>query len=592
MRAGTTNVSLTLSDGFTPRDILRISRLARELRLTNQILSTDLDTVSVVDTGPAPAWTSLDGDHVSFAAKRMPRLDRRVDVAVWLGTNAHELGHVLFSPRKGSPLMQRIIEGEQLMLKGITQLHNIVEDQREERLMLARFAPWRSYLTAALGFHLKADDMSAWLLMAGRTWLPDKVRAEAQARFVMAWGRATADEVEGLIGDYQRLVDPGDSEADEAWAVLERLHALFEGHMPTLPPTCTVMEGGEPDTGEAGEGAPAAADEAGDEGGTGSSGEDGDGDDGMGDAEGDDADGGSGEAGGAGTQPGKGGGDIGKQLRNAAKRQIDTADDESADDLDAIIDAMRYGRPGDEAEGDEPIGRLDVATDEARRLHREVGDALLDLKDLSEPGWIKRVDSGRLSPKRLASGADPDTLFDRYEPGQMDASELDVMLLLDVSGTMAGSTHPLAEATWAIRHAVDDLEGECTVLTWDSGPHRVLAKAGERPDERMFVPSALGGTVPTSALREAYGRLADSQARNRLMVIITDGDWGGDVRQAHAVIEAMRDEGIITVCALLGHRVRAGEFHSCEYGGHIAEPLELARLFRRVAAERIGAWRS
>src|SRR5215467_7922890 len=135
-RTGTTNVNLP-SDAFTPYEVLRITRLARELRLTNQILSTDLDTVSVEQNGPAPAWTSLEGDHVSFAALRMPKPRSRTDVAVWLGTNAHELGHVLYSPRRGSVLMQRVIEADRTFMTGLAQLHNIVEDQRQERLILA-----------------------------------------------------------------------------------------------------------------------------------------------------------------------------------------------------------------------------------------------------------------------------------------------------------------------------------------------------------------------------------------------------------------------------------------------------------------------
>ena len=40
----------------------------------------------------------------------------------------------------------------------------------------------------------------------------------------------------------------------------------------------------------------------------------------------------------------------------------------------------------------------------------------------------------------------------------MEAASLEVVLLLDVSGSMNGHTKPLAEATWAIRQAADDID--------------------------------------------------------------------------------------------------------------------------------------
>jgi len=328
-----------------------------------------------------------------------------------------------------------------------------------------------------------------------------------------------------------------------------------------------------------------------------------DGDDGSGDADGDDdgegdSDGDSdtdGDTSGtsAGTSPGQPQpltkDDVRKQLRDHARQQIEH-DEDAQDDLASILDALDYGRGGDPAEGADPQGRFIEASDRARALHRDIGDALLDLKDDSEPGWLKRTDSGRLNVRRLLGGSDADELFDRYEPGMMDASELELVLLLDVSSSMNGKLTALGEATWAIRQAVDDLEGRCTVFTYDSGPHRVLADASARPDGRMFVPQALGGTAPLTALTEAFRLIAGSDAKNRLVVILTDGSWTGTT-QSETVIRAMNEHGVTTVCALLGAGGMFGhetsDLHGCSFGGPIDDPLELARMFRRIASDRI-----
>jgi hypothetical protein len=174
----------------------------------------------------------------------------------------------------------------------------------------------------------------------------------------------------------------------------------------------------------------------------------------------------------------------------------------------------------------------------------------------------------------------------------MDASEMEVVLLLDVSASMAGEVTALARAAWAIRRAVDDLEGLCTVIAWESGPHQLLAEPGERPDDRMFVPGGLfGGTRPKSALQEALGVLAGSVAKNRLCVILTDGEWFSyDEAEEEALVEGMNALGVTTVIALLG-RDAGDDLHGCRFGAHIDRPEELALLFQRVAAERIRGWR-
>jgi len=650
LRRGRTEVNLDLDDAkLTPRELVRLQRLARELRLTDQILSIDMDTVTVEASGPAPAWTTLEGDKVSFNWAKMPTPWQKVDVAVWLGTNAHELGHVLFSPRRDSTLMFRVLESERSFLPGIANMHNIVEDQRQERLVLAKFGPWRGYLTAALSHHLVSDDANAWLLLAGRTWLPDEVRSAAKARMVFRQGQRFTDEVTRMVGEYQLLMDPGESDADEAWQILQDLVALFDDQQPTGNGGCGgfVSVGGEPNIdGNPGDGPPVASDpaadpdadsdsdggsgpEEGDDGGDGDQGSgSGPGDSQKGDADegqqpGDEAgktpttrsDGQQGQGGDSGS-PGGGAGnrpgskpisqkDIREKLRDAAKGQIDE-DAQASEELGSVLDALDYGRGGGEdAEGERPIGRWIPADDAARRLRAEVSDALLDIKDETEPGWLKRVESGRLNVRRLVDPyCDADELFDRYEPGMMDASEMEVMVLLDVSGSMGSQMKALGRAAWAIRHAVDDLEGRCTVICYESGPHRLLAEPGQRPDDRMFIPSAMGGTQPKSALLESLRVLTSSDAKNRLLIVLSDGEWfgtsklvrgpGGSMKweqhdDAAEVIEAMGQMGVTTVMALLG-RGAGDDKHGCQFAAHIDRAEELARLFRRVAAERMRSW--
>jgi hypothetical protein len=601
-----------------PEDLLRLGRLGRELRVMDQILSPDVDTLTIQASGAAAAWTSLDGDHISFALDRMPIPRTDDDIAIWLGTNAHELGHVHHTPRRDSLLMQRVVNANKpAVMPGIFKLWNIAEDQRQERRMLARFTAWMPYLTAALGHHLKADNEGAWMLMCGRTWLPAATRAQARALFVAARNDTLADKVAELIGKFQNLDDPGTTEADEAWAVLVELYDLFAENMPDLPEPCQPVDGGEADTDPIeGDPYPSAdddkdpdpgADEDDDDDDADSDDDDGDGTSGSGPEDSDpDADKDDGESGGDPDQPsdsdagnGTPSKDPGKFDRDDFKRQLKDAAKDQMDadraDIDNILDALDNGQPGEGTDADPADGNVVDATDTARRLWHEVGDALLDLKDESEPGWHRHVDSGKLRPARVLNTIErgvgsPEEWFDRYEPGHLDATEMEAVVLVDVSTSMRGFVKDLGEATWAIRRAVDDLEGRLSVFAYEGGPHTVIAEPGERPDNRMFVPHASGGTDPLYALREAYNILANSEAPIRIMVILTDGDWYGMIEESERTIAAMREAKVTTVLAYLpnpGFGVTTMKDHGCEVAESIADVHGLARLFGKVAEARI-----
>src|ERR1700750_1263706 len=95
-----------VSDKWLPSERLRLQRMGRVLRVTGQLLSIDLDKLTIIEgRGDAPAWTAADGAAITIDCAKMPALRGRHDVAVWLGTYAHELFHNLYTPRTDALLM-------------------------------------------------------------------------------------------------------------------------------------------------------------------------------------------------------------------------------------------------------------------------------------------------------------------------------------------------------------------------------------------------------------------------------------------------------------------------------------------------------
>lgn len=627
-----------------PVALLALRRMGRHLRLTDQILSFDLDHIVLVeDDSSTPAWTNADGETITINVRRMPGLgigaDRRA-IAVWLGTNAHELFHNLFTPRSGSALMRLVSAAERSTDRGIHRSWNILEDQRIERLGLARYAAWRGYLIAALSHHIAVTHPTAWTLLAGRTWLGDEVRAIARASFVATNDEASARYCADLIGAYQRLADPGDADYAEAWRILNEFHASFGSQIPPRG-GCggKTIDEGEPEevddddvsiptadeADESGDGdeADEADDEADDEGdGEADDGEADDDDGDEGDDEGDgEADGGDGddadgtddgdddrEADGDDADADSDGDDEGdandgnpddtdgvsapdddeheaRTMDEAIDEAIDEAlnEDDTAADLDQVADSLDHGASGG-ADLPRSTGEYLDVSPETRQLGRHVAEVLSDIKDDNEASWLRRTDHGRFSVDRWATEDwTPEDVFDRFEPGQMDASSLDVVLVCDVSGSMGAQVFKLADATWAIRTAVDRVEGHCTVLGF--GVESTLIFDGnQRPDGRVFIPKLEDSTDPTGACREAHRLVAGSTSANRIVVVLTDGSWYNP-SPAEAALRAAKAEGAIVAVVGLGSGARrfvVPGFCDADVVAQIDDCTQLVPFFREV----------
>jgi hypothetical protein len=655
-RTGSNPVRVEHAD---PLVILHLRRMGRHLRLTDQILSYDLDNIVIVDNDTAaPAWTNPDGETITINVRRMPGLgigaDRRA-IAVWLGTNAHELFHNLFTPRSGSMLMRRVSAAERSTDRGIHRSWNILEDQRIERLGLARYGAWRGYLIAAMSYHISVTHPSAWTLVAGRTWLGDEARAIARAAFVATNDEASTRYCADLIGAYQRLADPGEADAVEAWQIINEFHSSFGSQ---LPPKggCggKTIDEGEPEDGDDGESIdiPTADEADEDDSAEGESDEDGDddegddlADDGEGDTDGegdDEAEGDEGDEGdegsdgddaddsdddfgdeGDGESDGEAEGDDGdesdeddgdadggegkssdgdpddtdgcsspdgetrrRSMSEAIDEAIDEAlgDDETAADMDRVVDDLLHG-PSGGADLPKSQGEWQEVTAETRMLGRHVSDVLSDIKDDNEAAWIRRTDSGRFSVDRWATDPDwdADNVFDRFEAGQMDASSLDVVLVCDVSGSMGQQIYKLADATWAIRTAVDRVEGKCTVLGFGDDASMIF-DGSHRPDGRVFIPMLEGSTNPTSACREAHRVVAGSAAANRIVIVLTDGSWWQPTPAIAAMQAAQREGAIVAVVGLGSGAARfvIPGFAGADVVALINDCTELVPFFREV----------
>jgi hypothetical protein len=617
---------------------LRLGALARELRIASKILNRDVTDLVIVEGGPAPAWTDL--SKITLNKAQLPyAVDTAEGVATWVGAAMHELGHTLFTPRPGCELHARL-DAAAKTVPGVRLVYNMVEDPRQERAVISRFAPMRGYLTAmAIDLILsKGDPKTAWPLVCGRTWLPREARAMVRAAWVAQRGEASAARVAELVGEYQDLTDPAHGvQALTAARVIVELTELLaqqsdrpgdpggdpgdgqgegdpidggeprgcnapdkrDGESIPTPEVSNVPNAADADEDLTDEGAGSGDEEGEGEGGDPAEGEgegetEGDaegGPEGTGTGEGEGGDPAEGETGSdtAGSDPNAPDAPTAKELREALNEAIG----EVLAEPDVARDLGEYKAAVDDVI--DPLGSEVTEADKfiepdlpAQMLRDDLGDVLRELHAEALPGWERGTSSGRVNVRRLnAPALRTGTLFDRFTPDALRDTSMALAVLVDVSNSMQAQEGNMTRAVWAIRHAADDGHVDLKVIGFGARA-RVLATSEDRPAEMMpQVACRDGSTLPVDAVEAGYAWLRGTQAAHRVFLILSDGAWGGDVARAEAMIDLMTEEGMETLSLGFGPHPKARDPHHAARFTHLDTLSDLPVLIGEMVEARM-----
>lgn len=568
---------------------MRIGSLARELGIAVRVINIGIEALKVRTDGPAPAWTDFREVNLNRSALP-PDVVEPADVAVWAGAAFHELGHTLFSPRPGTRLWDGLDRLND-RFPGIHRSQNALEDQRQERALIARFRPMRGYLLAiAARLILRAVDCSpgrlpeserlanAFPLVVGRVWIPAATRKIVRDAFASQHSEALADAVASVVGEYQMLSDPSETESDRALALVVRFHQLMMQTTGNPPHGCNP--GGNPG-GRTGEPIPTPTtnDPVAE----------------PGNPTDDDSDSGEPGPGEPGHTYGPGPGD------GSETNPFDGPDAKPNRSLDDILsDALGDVLSADDVASD--LGRLKDAArkatgalDAASRVQPDrfispapatvaVADAISDhlrrLQSASESSWDYGTDSGRFNVPRWFGSNDPDpsTAFDRFEPDSLLETSVAFVLLVDVSSSMWMHVDQLANAVWAIQTAADAVPGqiELHVVAFNHGAV-IISEPGNRPGRMVASMNANGGTSPAAALMIAADALNRSGAGHRFAMILSDGEWS-DETDSHPIIDLMNDRNVETVSVIFGNP-RGDVWHHCRRFASVGSLSDLVPMF-------------
>lgn len=251
--------------------------------------------------------------------------------------------------------------------------------------------------------------------------------------------------------------------------------------------------------------------------------------------------------------------DPAKELQEAINEALaDTLTDE---DLQATIDrtvesfkSAAAGKGGAEEQPTyEDFSEVD-ATDEAIGTVQKIVAQLRLLKTDAEATWIRERQNGtRVNINHVIKNqADPTHLeiFEQWDEGYEEEAKTEVVIAIDLSGSMDDILPAASQALWALKKAFDKADVPTTVLGFSDGNAVLYNKDEKLRGLKVRQFNYWSGTEPRDTLLYAHRLLGRSQATNKVLIAITDGKWYGkenDGADPENVVADLRRRGASTL---------------------------------------------
>ena len=548
--------------------IIQLGALCRVYEQADRVLTGDPLIVNVMSAGPAPAWS--DGAAIYINQNEITDMDLETLTQV-TGLNYHELAHHFYTPRKGTELIKWVLENDYM------QATNILEDQRIETLLVARYPSVAPYLigTVARWLGESPEEMTGtYALIRGRRYLPVEIREAYRDEFAFP---ELIPIIIDIVDKYRVLAFPRDYKV--ARILIQRFHdeVLTPMGMKDIsggPNNCgnrDPMIKGRPEPGKAQEKDAQRAE-------------------GMGKPESiytgkpnpntnttdaqdtpapipapnsaEDAlamrkalqksyeDSPPAPNAGVGHHESKGG--IPDNINDLLDKASNEVYNNKAVQQD--IKAKQRVIVGGDGKFDDSTrhGKFDLTDvpSDTVSLYRRFAKELERLRDECEPGWNKGVPSGKLNVQRVINGCEIDEAFDRWEEGN-DGADVEAVILVDRSGSM-GSDHNDRNASlacWTIKRALEAIDAPVTVYAFDDESEVAYKRTERAHRTRYKFIYGNGGTNPYSSLVAAEQLLMSSRKKNKMLFIITDGVF--NTEKNDEIIERISRRGIMTAMTLI-----------------------------------------
>jgi hypothetical protein len=603
----------------------QIAAMSRVFTKMDRILSGERVECVVADVNiPAPSYT--DGRTITFNRRFIKSCTSKQDIITVSGLNYHEFAHVWLTPRADSHI------GRHVKVYGRMQAFNLLEDQRIETFLTARWPDTIPYLIAVASAYFMEHEQ-AWAtnftLTHGRRFLPREMRDEFRRRFVRP---DLIPEFESIIDEYRTLIFPRDeirgvTLIDQFNDLLNKLrefpedpHGHHTGQRGDLVSGEAAPEqeqeqiadevrqqdeereqqeeqdeeqeqnGGEQSSEQS------EPEEDADEDDSGSGGGD--------DADEDDADDEDEDD----TDPDSGAGDSSDERGEPSDVSGAMSDDDFKEFMEEALDAASNddhvrSEVNEKQTAIRNGGDVEVKLDDAYHaealvhpddvmMARKFGSILDQLRADTDPGWKTHTASGRLNLQRVLQGAEFSEMFDTWEEGNNQSSDIECVVIIDVSDSMVRVIEEASRAMWLFKRGMEDIAARVTVLSFASKSHLVYDGHQKVSRTKFKQMRADGVTRPRSAVEEAVRILEASSRENKILIAITDGAWheqpssSDHPYSADELIQMLSERGVTTALAYIADVPQSSiNGHNCHVAASVRSPMETVEFAKAIVRQ-------
>lgn len=229
-------------------------------------------------------------------------------------------------------------------------------------------------------------------------------------------------------------------------------------------------------------------------------------------------------------------------------------------------------------------GTRQPSADELKAVSR-ITQTLTKIRLEVEPQILRRQMAGRLDIQRVLTRRPNDMeVFTAYDEGSEELTGMEVVLLVDVSGSMQGSMNDASGSIWVLKRALDRLGIRTTALAYDTH-HYVVYQPSEKAKAQVPLLAALGGTVPESALKQAHLILTRSNQPNKVLVTVTDGSWGAVDDVYAGLLRSMHNAGVTSMIVGLDGAVASYGKHGHLIGHDMESIRSLPKAVTKLVAQ-------
>jgi hypothetical protein len=215
--------------------------------------------------------------------------------------------------------------------------------------------------------------------------------------------------------------------------------------------------------------------------------------------------------------------------------------------------------------------------------------------------YVRHQPRGQLDMRQLVRAqrtGDFQRVFKKYMPSRMDRMRLAATILIDGSGSMAGTAFTTAiNAAWSIAAALESINGKLAILEFGESYQSIELKTWSQRLGLAAPFLSSSDTDPTKALETARELLLKQRRTehvdNLVNITVTDGEWNSSGNH-HELLTQMNQDGISTVeIGITDPRDDAycahGSAHVLQLSGY--EIAQLPAKLQGVVVELVSSYR-